>query len=178
MSVTFFAPIVPRMWRGYDNPSYPVGSYIGHGVVVGDVSGGVMQVVFNFKEDGQPVSGRFYNIEQVSSFMSFNSGSPIDGFIRILGFESLGPFIIADREYRYDLVGSTVIVSAGQNFPPLPLFIGTSGRLEGTSSEVQFGTVNLSVVAFSVDIQGYIWEPRSILAEGGLKRAADVLYGR
>lgn len=177
MSVSGFATIVPRMWRGFENPSYPVGAWIANFVVIGDVSGGVMQVIFPFKEDGQLVSGRFYNIEQMSTFVSTIAGAPFNGFIRVLGFETLGPFIIGERNWRYDLVAASTVVSAGQDFPPMPLFLGQSGRLEGTSSEMQIGTNNIPGTIFSVDVQGYIWEPRSVLAEGGLKRPVDVLYG-
>jgi len=177
MTVTGETNIAFRSWRGFDNPSYPVGMYIANFVVIGDATGGVMRILFPFKEDGQRADGRFYNIEQMSAFVSINPGIPIEGSIRVLGFDSVGPFIIGEQNYRFDLVGAGSVISAAQNFPVMPLFLGQTGRLEGTSSELQVQTGNLLAVIFAVTIQGYIWEPRSILAEGGLKRPPDVLYG-
>lgn len=178
MSVVGESSIVPRAWRGFDDPSYPVGMYVANFVVIGDVTGGNMTVIFPFKEDGIPASGRLYNIEQISVFTSLNIDPPLQGFIRVLGFDSVGPFIIGERNYRFDILGGSSVISSGTNFPPMPLFLGHTGRLEGTSSEIQIGTTNVVAVLLSADIQGYIWEPRSILAEGGLKRPADILYGR
>lgn len=178
MSVIADSAIVPRMWRGFDDPSYPVGTYISNFVIIGDATGGNMQIQFPFKIEGAPATGLLYNIEQISAFVSVNTGIPFEAFIRILAFEALGPFIIGDRSYRFDLQGGSSVLSMGTNFPPMPLFLGASARLASSFSVVQIGTGNLNATILSIDIQGYVWEPRSILAEGGVKRPADNLYGR
>ena len=182
MSVIVDAPVVPRMWRGWDDPSYPVGAYIANGVLIGDATGGTMQVNFPFKFEAAPADGRFYNIEQISAFVAGLALSPaISGFIRVISFETLGPFVIGERQYRFLIEENLPLSSAGFDFPPMPLFLGQSSRLTAGSiafSHLQIGTANLNLSVLSVDIQGYIWEARSILsAEGGLKRPADALYG-
>jgi len=178
MSVIADSPIVPRMWRGFDDPSYPIGTYIGNFVIIGDATGGNMQIQFPFKIEGAPSTGLFYNIEQMSAFISVNLGGTFDGFIRILAFEALGPFIIGDRSYRFEFRGGSSVLSMATDVPPMPIFLGQSARLATSFSVVQIGTGNINITILSVDIQGYIWEPRSVLAEGGLKRPADNLYGR
>lgn len=178
MSVIFDAPIVPRMWRGYDDPGLPVGMYIAHFAIIGDGTGGTMQINFPFKEEDAPASGRFYNIEQISAFITVAQATPLAGFIRIVSFEALGPFIIGDRQYRFDFQTSLPASSAGFGFPPLPLFLGQTSRLANLFSHLQIGCANINLSALGVDIQGYIWEARSILSEGGLRRPADALHGR
>ena len=181
MSVIVDAAVVPRMWRGWDDPSYPVGAYIANGVLIGDASGGVMQVNFPFKFEAAPADGRFYNIEQISAFAAGPPVASLEAFIRVISFETLGPFVIGERQYHFRITQNLPLSNAGVDFPPMPLFLGQTSRLTAGSiafSHLQIGTANLNLTAWSVDIQGYIWEPRSVLSEGGLKRPADNLYGQ
>jgi len=170
------------MWRGWDDPSYPVGAYIANFALLGDATGGVMQINFPFKFEAAPADGRFYNIEHISAFVAGLALSPaIEGFIRVLSFETLGPFVIAEQQYRFLVGGTLPLSSAAFDFPPLPLFLGQTSRLTAGSiafSHLQIGTANLNLAAWSVTLSGYIWEARSIMAEGGLKRPADTLYGK
>jgi len=180
MSVILDAAVVPRMWRGWDDPSYPVGAYIASSTLLGDATGGVMQINFPFKFEAAPADGRFYNIEQISAFATTSFSPPIEGFIRVISFETLASAVIGERQYRFLIGQNLPAASAGFDFPPMPLFLGQSSRLTAGSiafSHLQIGTFNVDLTAWSVDIQGYIWEPRSILSDGGLKRPVDVLYG-
>ena len=176
MSVIADGAIVPRMWRGYDDPGLPVGAYIGNFVTVGDDTGGTNIVAFHFKFESAPADGRFFNIEQLSVFLA-NGIAITNGFLRVLAFEALGPFIIGERQYRFQLASGLPASLIGFDYPSMPLFLGQSSRLVTADSVVQVGTFNQDLTAWSATIQGYIWEPRSILAPGGLRRPADALYG-
>jgi len=179
MSVIETSSIVPRMWRGYDDPGLPIGAYIAHDVSVGDATGSTNTIQFAFKPQGQQSSGRFFNVEQWNAFLTATTSQSLS--IQAEDFDQLGPFIISIRRWGTSLIDDGdghAIISAGTVFPPLPLFLGQEGRLVGQRTDMTFVTANVNTIVFSVVIQGYIWEPRSILAEGGLRRPADSLYGR
>lgn len=179
MSVAIVTPIVPRMWRGYDDPGLPESTYIAYAVSLGDGSGGTNSIEFLFKDEGIPASGRFYNIEQINVFTTQIVTAA--AHLQIRNFEQLGPFLIGAREFRFEIQPSSNSVSCinfNEGFPPLPLFLGQSSRFIGTNSLVEVGTDNTAVVILSANIQGFVWGPRSIMAEGGLRRPLDALYGR
>jgi len=178
MSVGEIVPIVPRLWRGWDTPGYPVGAYIGHVVSVGDLSGGSNIIEFIFKNEQEAANGRFYNLEQVNLFQV--TVLTAIGNMQVINFESLGAFAIGTRIWRYALESDGLISTAVDNYNslPLPLFLGQSSTVFANECEVSFTTPNLNLAVFSVTIQGYVWESRAIQAEGGLRRPADALYGR
>jgi len=60
---------------------------------------------------------------------------------------------------------------------PLPLFLGGAAPVPALAAQVEVGTNNVNMATLLVTIQGYIWEPRSVQAEGGLRRPIDSLYG-
>lgn len=179
MSVISNGPVVPRMWRGYDDPGLPVGAYIGHNVVTSDATGGNANIEFDFKLQGEPASGRFYNIEQVNIFVT--AAALVEGSMAVRLFDRTGPFQVSVRQYRFELQrdgAGNACLHHFQGFPPLPLFLGQSTRLANELSRVAFQIPNIDLVVFQVVIQGLIWEARSILSEGGLRRPIDSVYGR
>jgi len=60
---------------------------------------------------------------------------------------------------------------------PLPLFLGSVAPVASLAATIEVGADNIDATSFTVTIQGYIWEPRSIQAPGGLRRPVDSLYG-
>jgi len=179
MSVGVTEPVVPRMWRGYDDPGLPVGNWIATGFVVGNGTGGVMTVDLLFKPEDQPSSGRFYNLEQFDIFRT--NTITASGFLVLDNFEQLGSLTITTRQWRFELQDNGNGVGAihyQEGFPKLPLFLGQSSRVASLNSVMQVGVINVNIVVLTVVAQGYIWEPRSIMAPGGLRRPLDSLYGR
>jgi len=177
MSVIATVQIAPRMWRGYDDPGLPVGAYIAHAVTLGDMSGGNNQLTFQFKAAGAPVSGRFFNVEQINAFTTQNLGS--DASFQAINFERVATFMVGQRVWRMQLEGDGITSASfsqyGRNIP-FPLFLGQGSSVVGEVTEVRMITTNTNVVAFSGLIQGYIWEPRSVMAPGGLRRPIEALY--
>ncbi len=178
MTITAFASIQTRLWRGYDDPGLPVGMWLAHGQVVGDASGGEQQVGFDFQAEDAPVSSRFWNIEQIDSHK--NSTITLAAFISSLNFDRDGAAsTITRRDWLFTYVNNLRSVAAIDyvQLPKMPIFLGNSTFEEGIASQVFIGTANVLNVVLVVTIQGYIWEARSILSQGGLRRPLDTLYG-
>jgi len=166
-----------RPWRGYDDPSLPVGMYFAQNSVTGDASGGDMIVFFDFKGEGEPISGRFFNIEQINAIQS--QAATHVGHVSFNNFETLGPVGLVNRQWRILLEdnanGIAAIVKPHQL--PVPLFIGSVAPVASLAASVEVGVDNIDLTSLTVTIQGYIWEPRSVQAEGGLQRPTQSLYG-
>jgi len=177
MTVSVANAISIRQWRGYDDPGLPVGMYFAQNAVTGDASGGRMLVIFEFKGEGAPVSGRFFNVEQINIFHSDFTARA--GFIQATNFETLGPVGLVNRQWKTQLTGngnSVGALTAPQYFP-LPVFLGSVAPVASLAAQLEVGTTNIDLTSYVVTIQGYIWEPRSVQAEGGLRRPVDSLYG-
>jgi len=166
-----------RPWRGYDDPGLPVGMYVAQNAVTGDASGGDMIIFFDFKGEGEAVSGRFFNIEQLNVFHSTTASK--DGHFVINNFETLGPVGLVNREYRFRLAanGNGLSAMTEQVYFPLPLFLGSVAPVASLAASFEVGIDNIDLSSLVATIQGYIWEPRSIQAPGGLRRPVDSLYG-
>jgi len=177
VTVSVSNAISNRMWRGYDDPGLPVGMYIAQNSVVGNASGGDMIVFFDFKGEGQPVSGRFFNLEQMNVFHS--SATTQTGHLVINNFETLGPVGLVNRQWLLRLSSNANGVAAQDNlrYLPLPLFMGSAAPVADLAATLEVGVDNIDLSSLTVTIQGYIWEPRSVQAEGGLRRPVDSLYG-
>jgi len=166
-----------RPWRGYDDPGLPVGMYFAQNAVTGDASGGDMIVFFDFKGEGEPISGRFFNLEQINVFHS--QISTIPGHVVANNWETIGPVGLVNRQWRFRLQNNAngVATMDDTGYLPLPLFLGSAAPLADLASTLEVGVDNVDLTSLVVTIQGYIWEPRSIQAEGGLRRPVDSLYG-
>jgi len=179
MTVTAIAPVSPRMWRGYDDPGLPVGSYISLGLGIGDASGGFLQIEHQFKLAGEPGSSRFYNIEQFNCFST--DATFVSAFLVAVGFEELPTANVTVQRWVFTLnldAGGFAVGQFSTGLPNFPIFLGQSTPVAATLAAVRVGLANpgAGLVLQSV-IQGYIWEPRSVMAEGGLRRPIERLYG-
>lgn len=177
MTIIGSISITQRLWRGWQDPGFPIGAYIASQTVTGDASGGNAIVRFAFSGEGDPVSGRYYNIEQVTCHHS--DASSVVGAMAAVNWESIGPTGLADRLWKLALTSSGTGDSPLDlgNFGQLPVFLGQPQPIPDLSSEVEFRIVNVLNRVLFAQIQGYIWEPRSNLVNGGLRRPADALYG-
>jgi len=177
VTVSFRAHVARRSWRGYDDPGLPVGSYITQGAVTGNMSGGNMLVIFEFREEGQAASGRFYNIEQMEVHCTADPTRNI--FMQSTNFDIIGAAGLINRNWAAELENNANGISAMVTIRqfPLPIFLGIAAPVPSLSAQVEVGTPNIDLEAFTATLQGYIWEPRSVLSEGGLRRPLDSLYG-
>lgn len=151
--------------------------YFAQNAVTGDASGGDMIVFFIFKGEGEPVSGRFFNIEQFNAFHSTTGLKAIH--MQANNWESVSPAGLVNRQWRGELEDNANGVSClnqALEFP-LPLFLGQAAPLVDLEAQFEVGIDNIDLSSLVISIQGYIWEPRSVQAEGGLRRPTDSLYG-
>ena len=180
MTIVLDVPIRRLAFRGFDDPALPTGIWWGTGVLVGDASGGSMQVRFSLKTEGQPVSGEMWNLEQAMAFIG--SDQSRDAFITAAGLSPSRDLPGVDAIYRAVL--SDMGPGQGQSglaneFSQLPLFLGSVRGGADTSATIGLGLVNLTAaVALSCSMMGYIWGARSILAEGGPQRPPRGLFGK
>lgn len=175
MTVTASFPVLQRPWRGYEDPGLPVGMWISQGTILGDVSGGNQVVNLVFKEEGAPLGARFYNIEQLEVHES-NVSTRNAGLV-MQSFDIIGQTGLVNREIHLELdVNASSNSALTGSAVRLPIFVGRPS-LVGITSQLQFRTVNIDGDTFFVTAQGYIWEPRSLLNDGGLRRPLDGLYG-
>ena len=175
MSIVSFFPVLQRPWRGYDDPGLPVGMYIAQGTQLGDASGGTASVVMNFKEEGDPLGARFYNIEQIEIHHTAAVDRP--GAIVLSSFDIISSQGLVDRRIAFQMIADAIsdaaLLSGGVK---LPIFLGRP-QLVGIGSDVQASVANVDGQTLFFTLQGYIWEPRSLLEDGGLRRPLDSLYG-
>lgn len=178
MTISVSDTIVPRPWRGYDDPGLPVGMYFAQNAVTGDMTGGDMIVFFLFKAEAEPVSGRFFNIEQINVFHSDTATK--SAHVSANNWESVSPAGLVNRQWKLQLITNANDVAAmgHQLYFPLPLFLGQAAPVRDLECQVEVGVDNVTVSSLVVSIQGYIWEPRGMLAPGGLRRPVDSLYGK
>lgn len=179
MTIVVDIPIRRLPYRGYDDPSLPVGIWWGSGVLVGDASGGTQQIRFLAKVEGDPVSGDMLNLEQIMAFVSTSTAT--SAFLSPVGFSPSRELPGVDALYRFQLdnlssaLGNSAI---GHEHPKLPIFIGATRGGADTLSTIAFGITNLTATdSLSVSMMGYIWEARSLLAPGGLQRPPNGLFG-
>jgi len=177
MTVSVLTHVQQRPWRGYEDPGLPVGMYISQNAVTGDASGGDMVVIFVFRGEGSAASGRFYNIEQVDAHHSVASTRPFA--LKATNWDLTGPAGLVNREWTAELTDNSNGVSAMNTIRqfPLPIFLGITAPVASLAAQLEFSVNNVDVTSLVVTVQGYIWEPRSVLTEGGLRRPVDSLYG-
>lgn len=179
MTIVANFPFRRLPYRGYDDPSLPVGIWWGSGTVVGDASGGTAQVRFEFAAEGVPVSGDIFNLEQLSVLLSVLANE--DGFLTTVGLAPASNLPAFDRIWALELgaIGSGSGNSAlSFNRPQLPLFLGTRRGDVDDVALLAVGVDNPTVTdSLSASAMGYIWEARSILAPGGPQRPARSLFG-
>ena len=178
MSVTNDVGARQRTWRGYDDPGLPIGMWYAWVVGQGDASGGDNTLIIEFDPvEIARISGRFWNVEAIEVS---NTRGTLEGpcALHIINFAPLIGGATINRMRTVQLVVNELADQAIDIASQLarPIFLGTSALPTVTAS--------LRIVLDNTDgedttfwAEGYIWGGRSVLAEGGLRRPADSLYG-
>jgi len=171
--------ITPRFWRGYDDPSLPVGQYLAQGSVIGDATGGRSSCIFIFHFEGDPVSGRLFNIEQMNC-SRVGGITTRAGHIISENFGRVGPTGLLRQEYVFQMIPNAGITGAAVSYerlPRFPIFLGQGAAVPGIASQVIVGSTNVDTETVVATIQGYIWESRSLMAAGGVQRPIQSVFG-
>lgn len=168
-----------RRYSGYTDPALPIAAYIAQGGSVGDASGGSILQSFLFRLGTEPKIERslMYNLEQLSADYDADVNANI--FFRTLNMNNLAPTRVASPEkWSIALRGNNVSDGASelQFMAGLPLWLG-SPNSGGSDAGVRFEWENVDLRLVAATIQGYVWGPRSVLAEGGPQRPPNGLFG-
>lgn len=175
MSVVASQEIRRRIWRGYDDPGLPVAVWQGRVTVTGDASGGSATLQIELWPEAQPGAGHFFNLEALEMTDSQGGGDFQLLFINF-GMAIAGAF--ANREWTIPMTfnqGNNGAIAINDQLAK-PIFLG--------QPSIPAGRAALSVLATNDDgtvydfyAEGYVWEPRSVQAQGGLRRPVGSLWG-
>lgn len=177
MTVLGQSSIIRRIWRGWDNPSLPVATWIGRATVTGDLSGGDAIMQIELWPEAQAGAGHFFNVEQIMvqtdgdndgvySLIAINFSHPIDG-------------ALSNLEWSIQMKGNELGNNAmllGEAMLPRPLFLGQPQLPDGRAA-LSLTADNTDAEVYQFQAEGYVWEPRSVQAPGGLQRPPGALYG-
>jgi len=177
VSVSADFPIEYRPFSGYDDPSLPIASYIGQGGMAGDASGGsvVMSILFQQMETGRGTPNMF-NLEQLSIDVATNVNFAV--LMRTLNMGRLAPTRVTSPEkWVLGVTSDTVDDSALELtfLSGLPLWLDAPSNLTGDAG-LRLEFTNLNLELYAATIRGYIWSPRSVLAQGGPQRPLNGMF--
>lgn len=179
MSTLNTANIRQRLWRGYDDPGLPVGTWVGWVNVQHDASGGDASAILNLEPSSEPdlrLTGRFYNVEALEIFGT--QGTNDTGELLIVNFSVLIDNAATNRAWTFNVFGNQGGNQALELLQQLsrPLFLGQA-RTPGIDASIRATIDNVDTEDHTLWAEGYIWEGRSTQSEGGLRRPVDSLYG-
>lgn len=177
MSVATDHRVDVRPYSGFRDPSLPIASWIAQGGSVGDATGGNNTMRFLFQRDDDAQHSEMFNWEQCS----IDTTSPIaqSGTMRTENMDRLSQ----NRNASPQVWGIELSFHAGP-FPTtmslqfkldLPLWLGAP-HLEEGSSGLRLVLPNVDLQLYAVTLQGYMWGPRSVMAEGGPRRPVGGLF--
>lgn len=177
MSVVGGRTIVKRQWRGYDNPSLPIGNYYCWATVLGDASGGTNTISIEYHPESQAAVTTFYSIEALELF----TGQAADVRANMIAINFSGRLVegaAANRQWTIFMDnhangGAAALIDQGLK---RPIFLGTPTQPNQRAS-LSIVTSNSNGDSVQIWIEGYIWDGRSMMAEGGLQRPLQSLYG-
>lgn len=149
----------------------PSGWYAEVNSVLGDASGGVMTVNFDYAAPFSPMSGRMFSLEQISINVIF----ALPRNIRAVALA----FNIVDRvtnpwSIEIQMLAAIVGLSSpriDQNLHGMGVFLGQQA-VSGSSCTVDFSCNNILNELMQVTVAGYWWDPLAKRAPGGLRRGA------
>ena len=175
MSVVGSFRIDIRPYSAYDDPSLPVASWIAQAGIAGDASGGTVLVDFLFQEEAQPIS-ELFNLEQIA--VDTDANATDEYLIQTRGMDSLAPDRPASPQKWQAQTNSLLATESATSLHEeigLPLWLGSPNNRDSTGA-LRFVFVNTDLRLFAVTVQGYMWGPRSILAQGGPRRPVGGLF--
>jgi len=175
MSVSVDTQHFRRPFAGWEDPALPEAIWVASSSALGDGGGGVREIRVVLQAAGQARSGNMFSLEQLTLRETNLSGT--NYLVETVNMDTVGG-LVGQAGYMQTL-GLTNLVDGSANVAQgktaQPLFLGAPFAIG--IAVVAFRTDNITGQTFSVFAQGYIWGPRSILAEGGPRRPAGSIFG-
>ena len=165
-----------RPYSGFTDPSLPIAAWIAQAGIAGDASGGLMIMDFDFQTDTEPLTSELFNLEQFSFDLSVATDR--EGTIETRNMDNLAlnrPASPQKWKFRCDQA-ATGIAALQDVANQLPWWFGSPNRDEGASG-IRILMANIDLLLYAATLQGYVWGPRSVLAEGGPQRPLRGLFG-
>jgi len=167
---------VQRPERGWDDPGYPIATWIAAGAVTGNATGGDRVIQVNLRTIGtQP--GLAFSLETLTILDTEGTAKNLS--LLISNFEpSLVPSGIS-KVVLFPLVLAQHTTNVGYvpTRPGLGLFMGVAVVVAVTTA-LSFRLLNADTEVLQVSCAGYTWGPRSVVqAPGGYRRPADGMFG-
>ena len=166
-----------RPYSGYDNPALPVGAWIAQGSLVGDASGGLAIMNFRIHADGDPQISELFNLEQIAFDTTGTASQAVILIAR--NMDSLAPNRPAfDQRWAFNtlpVAGVSFTALRLDRATILPIWLGGTNPNEG-SADIRLEMNNVDGLFYLATLQGYLWGPRSVLAQGGPQRPPNGLF--
>jgi len=173
MGVVTDLGVTLRRFNGWLDPRYPIGTTFNTGT-----GGGIQSISINFWNPATPLNANMYSLEQFWglhsnrdgrswSLRTFNMDSSPQG--GSLDYGTSGTFTAG--------AGATGLefVSAQDQAALQGIFLGRAID-KGLTSELVFSTDDTFAHILKAGFQGYYWDPRSVLVDGGPQRPPTGLY--
>ncbi len=161
-----------RPYSGYQAPRLPVASWIAQSGQVGDASGGIVRANFLFELEGGVRITELFNIEQMAVDMTSTTARQFH--LATVNMDTLAPTRQASPQ-----IWSLITEAGINNFDAmdprrlagLPLWLGApASDAPAGDKGVSVTFANVDLLLYAVTLQGYMWGPRAVLAEGGPRR--------
>lgn len=172
MSIITVFDIQRRAENGYADPSLPIAVWQVGATVIGNASGGVMSAQINLKAAGVP-PGNFFSLEEVSaSAQAVTTNAAVQLEIINLGtaLPSLPP-----RVFSIPLLVQDSNAELHSEFTQPKLFLGRA-QTTVAAAVLTFTIDNNNGRVMDVTARGYMWTPRSILSDGGIRRPLSGMF--
>jgi len=176
MPITSSIDVTMRRFQGYADPRFPIGQWSRQEVVVGTGDGGDLTLNFVFHQPAAGINPNLYSLERF--FAIDTSGSA-----NVLGLRTINMDEPGGPDTGLWAVALEMVVTEGgyQALRPSDLS-GLAGTFLGRTSN-QAATASLTIELdnilgnrLTVGAGGYVWDTRSIMADGGPCRPIPSLY--
>jgi len=169
-----------RRFNGWNDPRYPTGFWSLQHFLTGTASGGLQTIIFRFWDNGVPLDTQMYSLEQLSLQYTDNvTPRPIS--IRTAGFDNLVSFNgqpdlgVVVLPITGPATGAIAMMTPQDANYFRGIFLGAPGN-SGQAADLVFAVENTISNILVVAGQGYVWGPRSVLADGGPQRPPTGIY--
>jgi len=177
MATEFTLEVVRDRFRGYDDPRFPIGSWRVQGSAAGDGSGGANSVIIRFAEAGV----RDYNLYNIERIMGSLTTTVQNGMLSVNNMGEDPDFGDTLQSLNLFYTSNGASITPGESLDArslgfLPLWLGAK-RVQTIAANLRLETENTTGVTSGVRMDGFIWSPRSVGADGGPQRPPGGRYG-
>jgi len=180
MAVIVVVTVQPRPWSASLDPALPEGAWVVEGLLVGDATGGQMNLQLDFQKSTDPLSARLFNLEQFN-LTSTSLEAAVTGWeLQTFNLEAFERAAIPTRTWSVTMVRDRPNAQGAANriedLAGLPIFLGAP-IAAGSASGISFVSDNQDGVVMRAFAQGFFWGPAALIAPGGPQRPLRSVYG-